>query len=200
LRCPVHITLRAAAGLPSLRGKRVFAAVRAGFRAASNDAFRLLQFSVQADHVHMLVEADGGTALTRGVQGLAIRVAKAINRVLGRRGAVWGDRFHSRALKTPREVRNALVYVLNNFKKHVRGAQGLDGCSSAAWFSGWRNVVPASLATAPVAQGRTWLARVGWRRHGLLEIGDEPGRQKNRRGHDRRRWLAANRRAAPPAH
>lgn len=177
-RCPAHVTLRAAAGLPSLRIEAIFAVVRSALGAASSDTFRLLQFSVQADHVHMLVEAEGGAALTRGVQGLAIRVARAINRVLGRRGAVWGDRFHSRALKTPREVRNALVYVLNNFRKHVPGARGVDACSSAAWFSGWRTVIAASMTTAPVVRARTWLARVGWRLHGLLDIGEEPRRPK----------------------
>jgi len=68
---------------------------------------------VQVNHVHVLVEADGSTALARGVQGLSIRLAKAINRVLGRRGRVWADRFHARALRTPREVRNGLVYVID---------------------------------------------------------------------------------------
>src|SRR5262249_22714935 len=74
-------------------------------------------FSVQSDHIHLLVEADEPAALVRGMQGLAIRVAKSVNRALKRCGAVWADRFHARTLRTPREVRNALVYVLNNVKK-----------------------------------------------------------------------------------
>jgi REP element-mobilizing transposase RayT len=105
----VHVTLRVRSGLPSFRGSRVFDAVRAALASASGRSFRLLQFSVQADHVHALVEADGPTAFVRGVQGLSIRVAKAVNRVLVRRGAVWGDRYHARLLPTPREVRHALV-------------------------------------------------------------------------------------------
>lgn len=180
-RCPAHVTLRATPGLPSLRQRPVFNAIRSAFGAASKDAFRLLHYSVQMDHLHLLIEADEPTALTRGVQGLAIRVAKAINRVLGRHGAVWGDRFHARALKTPREVRNALVYILNNWRKHIPGARGLDGCSSAAWFTGWRVVVATTLTMAPVARARTWLARVGWRRHGPLEIGEEPRPKRRRR-------------------
>jgi REP element-mobilizing transposase RayT len=184
-RCPAHVTLRAAVGLTSLRERRLFAAIRAAFGAASKDAFRLLHYSVQSDHLHLLVEADEATALTRGVQGLAIRVAKAINRVLGRHGVVWGDRFHARALRTPREVRNALVYVLNNWRKHIPGARGLDAYSSAAWFDGWQTAVATTMATPPVARARTWLARIGWRRHGLLEVSEEPRRPKALRGDSR---------------
>jgi REP-associated tyrosine transposase len=128
--------------------------------------FRVLHFSVQADHLHLLVEADRPTGLARGIQGLAIRVAKAINRVLGRHGAVWGDRNHARKLGTPREVRNALVYILDNWRKHVPGARGVDARSSAGWFDGWRSAVPRRDESPPVASPRTWLARIGWRRHG----------------------------------
>lgn len=180
-RCPAHVTLRAKTGLPSLRSSGLFPAIRRAFRAASGETFRLLQFSVQSDHVHLLVEADAPTGLARGIQGLAIRVAKAINRALGRHGTVWGDRYHARTLRTPREVRNALVYVLSNWRKHVPGARGLDPRSSALWFAGWRTVVGMIAGAPPVARARTWLARVGWRRHGLLDVREGP------RGAPRRR-------------
>src|SRR6185295_18956019 len=136
-RCPAHVTLRATSGLPSLRYERPFGAIRAALMAANAARYRVLQFSVQADHLHLLVEADEPTGFERGVRGLAIRVAKAVNRALGRAGRVWGDRYHARMLRTPREVRNALVYVLNNWRKHVPGARGFDSRSSAAWFEGW---------------------------------------------------------------
>jgi hypothetical protein len=103
-----------------------------------------VHFSVQADHLHLLIEADDKSSLSRGLMGLAIRVARAVNRALRRQGRVWADRFHSRALTSPREVRNAIVYVLMNAKKHVDAAPNLDPCSSAAWFTDW---------TAPLAQG-----------------------------------------------
>ena len=175
-RRPAHVTLRATAGLPSLRVAQVFSVIHHGFAAASGERFRLLHFSVQMDHVHLIVEADDAAALTRGVQGLAIRVAKAVNRALRRRGKVWADRFHARLLATPREVRRCLVYVLANFKKHVRGARGLDPRSSAAWFTGWRAMVPRPPGQSPVAPARTWLARVGWLRHGLVGTDETPRR------------------------
>ena len=140
----------------------------------------MLQFSVQADHLHLLVEADGSDALSRGMQGFAIRAAKAVNRTLRRKGQVWADRFHARALRTPREVRNALVYVLNNVRKHVPGARGFDARSSAPWFSGWRSPMRPSPGAAPVVPPRTWLARVGWQRGGRIHPDERPRGARDR--------------------
>ena len=166
--CPVHVTLRAATGVPSLRGAPVFRALRTALAHSSSTGFRVLQFSAQQDHVHLVLEADAPSYFVRGVQGLMIRVAKAVNRACGRRGRVWGDRYHARRLGSPREVRAALVYVLRNVAKHLPGVRGLDPCSSAVWFDGWRVPPAAPPGPAPIRLARTWLARVGWRRHGRL--------------------------------
>ena len=125
------------------------------------------------------MEADSREALIRGVQGLAIRTARAVNRTLGRAGRVWADRYHSRALGTPREVRNALVYVLNNMKKHISDARrpaATDPCSSAPWFTGWRHpsAPPPAGVRAPVVAAKTWLLGAGWRKHGLIDIDERP--------------------------
>jgi REP-associated tyrosine transposase len=173
-RCPAHVTLRAGAHVPSLRSERFLGAIQQALRAGTTARFRVLEFSIQKDHLHLLVEATGPTGFERGVRGLAIRIARLVNRLLGRRGSVWADRYHSRVLRTPREVRNALVYVLNNFRKHVRGARGLDPYSSARWFQGWKTPPRAASAQSPVARAMTWLARVGWRKGGLLRIDESP--------------------------
>src|SRR6266446_3021963 len=180
-RHPAHVTLRAQRLLPSLRGDRLFGVILRGLALGSRNGLRILHFSVQRDHVHLLVEAENGGALSRGLQGLAIRLAKAVNRVLGRRGRVWGDRYHVRALGTPREVRNALVYVLQNWRKHIRGVGGFDPRSSAAWFRGWRQVVPAMIAGSPVVPPRTWLAAVGWHRFGSIDVDEAPAGARRRR-------------------
>jgi putative transposase len=122
-----------------MRTQRVFAALTQALRRSAQRAperFRVVQFSIQADHVHLLVEATGKAALSRGVQGLCISMARRVNRVLGRRGRFWADRFHARSLESPRSVRNALVYILANFRKHARRrfAAGIDCFSSAAFF------------------------------------------------------------------
>ena len=92
---PVHVTLRTTPAVRCLRAGRVFPVVRSALAAASHEGFRIIEFSAQDDHLHLLVEAEDRTCLSRGVGGLAIRVARAVNRTLGRRGAVWADRFHA---------------------------------------------------------------------------------------------------------
>lgn len=169
------MTLRAIAGLPSLRARYVFPALRGALAASSKPAFRVVHFSVQTNHVHLLIEAEDGGALGRGVQGLAIRLAKTINRVLRRHGRIWSDRFHARPLRTPRDVRNGLVYVLMNGRKHGVSGQGLDPCSSAAWFEPWRQ---PGASLGPVAKARSWLLSVGWRRAGSLGVDAVPAARR----------------------
>jgi len=167
-RHPVHVTLRSLPELPSLRAGRPFAALRAAIAAASDLSFRVVQFSIQRDHVHLVCEARDRSALSAGIRGLVIRAARALNAALQRTGRVWADRHHRRALTTPREVRHALAYVLLNGHKHGQRFRDLDPCSSAAWFDGWRDRPPSS-EPAPIAAPRTWLLATGWRRHGLLD-------------------------------
>ena len=179
-RFPVHITVRVRDGLPTLRNRRVYAALRAAFCAGCDRfGFRLTQYSVQKNHLHMICEAKDRRALTRGMQGLLIRVAKGLNRLWERSGSVFSDRYHDKALRTPKEVRSALAYVLNNARKHgLRLAQGMDFFASGAWFDGWRGEFSLRGApqVCPVAFGRTWLLNVGWRRHGLIPLDEVPGR------------------------
>jgi putative transposase len=186
-RHPVHVTLRRARFLPSVREPAVFSALRRALAASSRRWFRVVHFSFQENHAHMIVEADDAPCLSRGMTGLTVRLARAFNRIVGRRGCVWSHRFHGRALKTPREVRNCLVYVLFNHRKHaVRDAplRGADPCSSARWFNDWKKPSTgpprafvqrddASQPT-PVMPPRTWLTRTGWMRHGRIGMSEMP--------------------------
>jgi hypothetical protein len=134
-----------------------------------------VHYSVQTNHIHLIVEATDRDCLTRGVQGLSVRIARAVNRSLARRGPVWSERYHSRALRTPRETRTALRYVLFNFRKHSpRATATMDPCSSSAWFDGFRERLPPAQGPPEVVRARTWLMRRGWRRHGLLSLFDAP--------------------------
>jgi len=118
-RLPVEVTMRVKPGLPSLRGLREFEALRGAIAAGcERDGFRLVHFSVQSHHLHLIVEGDSRATLTRGMQGLAIRIARALNRLRRRVGSVFADRYHDRILQSPREVWNALRYVLCNARKH----------------------------------------------------------------------------------
>ena len=107
------------------------------------DDFRVVLYSIQRDHVHIIVEAAEKDALGRGMKAVASRLARAVNRVFGRSGAVMDGRYHLRVLGSPREVRNAIAYVLLNARKHWRERWGqappvrIDAASSGRWFGGW---------------------------------------------------------------
>lgn len=182
---PCHVTLRVRSGAPSLREPRLVRAVERSFRAGCERGdFRLVAYSIQRDHVHLVVEADGAPALSRGMKALGARIALAVNRVFRRRGAVLADRFHHRVLRTPREVRNALAYVLLNLRKHAVDRWGavralgssIDPASSGRWFDGWTRRRTATAEDPPCTSSpRTWLLRAGWRRHGLIDPAEIPG-------------------------
>ncbi|MCZ7680166.1 MAG: transposase [Sandaracinaceae bacterium] len=173
-------------GVWRLRSKRMFNRVWHALRLARERlGARIVHYSVQNDHIHLVVEAAGAPALSRAMQGLAVRLARALNRVMARRGKVFADRFHERVLTTPKETRRCIQYVLDNAKKHGIGARSprwVDGMSSAPWFDGWRGEVRFELpacaggADPPVAAPRTWLLSRGWRRAGgLLDPSHVPG-------------------------
>ena len=187
VRHPVHVTLKLKAGLPRLRQKPEYAALRAAFVAAhaarSAATFRLCHYVILNDHLHLIVEARDRQALSRGLQGLLIRVAKTLNKLWSRRGSVFADRYHDRVLRSPLEVRRAIRYVLQNGKKHaaagraVRVPQPIDVYSSAPWFDGWlESITVRNLPTSPppVRAAETWLLHTGWRRHGLLSVHETP--------------------------
>jgi putative transposase len=190
---PVHVVLRSC--FRPLRSPFVFPTLRRALAKASRarPGFRVVQFSVQADHLHLIVEADTAQGLSRGMQGLAIRVARAVNRLVFRTGKVWADRFFSRSLSSPRAVKHALAYVLNNFRKHGgAGRARIDPYSSAPYFTGFRELhgrapcelrahaalplvprgvaPPSGSADIPVLPPFTWLANKGWQRSGSISL------------------------------
>lgn len=183
-RYPAHVTLRALPGAPNLRREAAYAAVDRALRSIREERvdFRVIHFSVQTNHLHLLVEANGAEALSRGMQGLAIRIARGVNRVAGRRGKLWVDRFHARVLRSPREVRLAVCYVLQNTRRHattereIVDPSWIDPRSSGPWFDGWRGrpEPAAALGDRPTAEPQTWLLSTGWRRAGLIGVDEVP--------------------------
>jgi putative transposase len=174
-RYPLQVTIRVAPGLPSLRSAWVFGALRCAIGRASIDRFRVIHFSIQQDHGHFIVEGDEPRRARGGMHGLSIRLALAVNRVLGRKGKVVGDRYHVRPLTTPRQMRTSMVYVLLNFRKHLRAPAGIDPRSSGPHFSGWQRAPVAAIEPAATVVPTTWMAAIGWRRAGgPLKVEEHP--------------------------
>jgi REP element-mobilizing transposase RayT len=184
-RYPVHATWRLVSGVASLRRDFLARIARGAIRQSQSETFRVVEFSVQTNHLHLLVEANGAAALADGMQTLGVRLALRLNRKLGRRGKLFATRYHARVLRTPRDVRKVVRYVLLDARHHARRAlarRWIDPYSSAPWFTGWAR--PLDTSTRPVrdlvreprptAAARTWLLATGWRRHGPLAFDDAP--------------------------
>jgi REP element-mobilizing transposase RayT len=182
-RFPVLVTVRMRTEIARLRNFELYAALRRGFvHGCKKQRFRICQFSIQGNHIHLMCEAADNSALARGMQGWAVRVARGLNSTLGRTGSVFADRYHARIIKTPRQCRATLCYVLQNARRHGEridpAFHGMDPFSSAWWFDGWKDnhwregLMPPEMRT--VARPETWILSVGWRRHGLLSIDEMP--------------------------
>lgn len=156
-RHPVHVTMRLLFGVGFLRGFSRKRAIEDALRAAKDRfGMRVVHYSIQGTHLHLIVESDQPSVLSRAIQGLAIRIARSLNRLAGRGGKVFAERFHAHVLEALREVKNAIRYVLENFRHHLRedvAPVGVDPCSSAGWRGSRVGEEP------PVSPPRTWLLR-----------------------------------------
>jgi REP element-mobilizing transposase RayT len=160
-RHPVHVTLRLQPGIGYLRSWRRARVLQEAFGCARERfGVRIVHYSIQGNHLHLIVEARSAEALSRAMQGLGIRIAKRLNALAGRRGGVFADRYHRHVLRSRREVANAVRYVLANYHHHTREhlpPRWEDALSSARFLH------RAPAGEAPVVAPRTWLLRVGWR-------------------------------------
>jgi hypothetical protein len=198
--------------VPRLRNFELAKVLRQAFvKGCRREGFRICQFSIQGNHIHTICEAGDRERLARGVQGWCVRIARGINGVVDREGSLFDDRYHVEVIKSPRQMRNALCYVLQNARRHGERLDGkyhgMDPFSSAWWFDGWAHerwrfgLVPAD--GPPVAPATSWLLTTGWRRRGLilssppLLLRAEPRCRAPRSGP--RPSRSANRRAAPHA-
>jgi hypothetical protein len=182
-RHPVHVTFKMRRGIGSLRSRRFVREIERSFAAIkARDRCRVAHYSIQRDHVHLLMEAENAAELARGLKAVGARIARAVNRVFARVGSVLVDRAHVRVLRTPTEVRRALAYVLLNARRHAAKAGrilprlgAVDPASSGRWFDGWREGDSRSDDAPVVAMPRSWLLRIGWRRVGLISRLEVPG-------------------------
>ena len=192
-RLPVHVVLRVTGAVGRLRRRRAYQAVRAAMiKTIARTDFRIVHLSIRGSQIQLLCEADDRIALANGVRGLCVSAARRLNlaisleRGVKRRGRVFTDRYHATTIAHPRQARNALAFVLNNWQQHRDGDRGaasrrvaarrdlvrraqVDPYSTAVWFSGWIERGGAPLRwprdyePLPSMTPRTWLLAQGWK-------------------------------------
>jgi REP element-mobilizing transposase RayT len=184
---PVHVVMRVRKGIKRLRQGRAYTAVRRTLvKCLGLEGFRVCHLSIQANHLHFLVEAMNKKALSEGMRRLNNLAARALNRELGRTGTLFEFRYHATQIKSPKQARHALAYVLNNWRRHREHATGcerakvakIDPYASGLSFDGWSGVqfaVPEDFTPLPVSAPMTWLLREGWKKHGLIDVHEVPG-------------------------
>jgi len=177
-RQPVHVVLRVTREVSNLRTGHTYRAIRRAVdRCRARADFRIAHISIQSNHVHLLVEADDKRALSRGMQGFAIVAAKRLNRELRRaRGAVFAFRYHATAIKTPTQARNAICYIVNNWRRHRcdrYDTRRFDPYSSAHAIADWR--IEPHPDQLPVVRPTTWLLTDGYKRADRIRPDEVPG-------------------------
>ena len=171
---PVLITLKLRDGLRTLRSDDAHAAI---LQALAASELRVIEYSVQWNHLHLIAEATDERALARNMISVTVRIARALNRLWKRAGRVFADRYHALVLTTPRAVRHALIYCLQNARKHGSWLEKMpDVFSSARWFDGWKSgaETPADSSPSWLARAQTWLLATGWKHHGLIDPSESP--------------------------
>ena len=153
-------------------------------RVSEKEGFRIVEYSLQSNHIHMIVEAEDERALSRAMNGILSGMARLLNRHWGRKGKVFEDRYHAELVRTPTQCRNTLCYVLANARKHGSRSlgpslegEGADPFSTAPWFP-FHSPDDAPLAQPakpkPAAFPKSWLLRSGWRKGGTITVQDHP--------------------------
>lgn len=200
-RQPQHITLRVTSELGWLRRLDMYAAVRGALRTVlgRHADFRIVHLSLQNTHLHLIVEASDQACLANGLRAFQISAARRLNAAYSRRrrteraGRVFTDRYHAEPLGSVRQVRNALAYVINNWRRH-RDDDGaftllggkLDPYASGLAFHAWRERVPRELAPPkgyeppPVSAPESWLIRHGLAKTTSISMLEVPGPRKIR--------------------
>ena len=134
-RYPLHITIRLKSGLPSLRRKKQFKLIKSAILKSREKGLKLIHFTVQSNHLHLLVESKNKQTLAKSMQSFCTSLAKKLNLSLKRRGQVFRDRYHVHILKTPREVVQALKYIFTNWAKHTKIKNRFDPYSTLVYLN-----------------------------------------------------------------
>jgi REP element-mobilizing transposase RayT len=180
------VTLRVLDEVGRLRVRGVLAAVAEALRVVGErEDLRIVHTSIQNNHLHLYCESPSREALANGMRAFKTSVGRRINAVMGRSGPVFADRYHYEVVKTPKQARAVLCYVMNNWRKHkadLGRPDRVDPFATGMWFRGWKEtdipkqlVIPPGVIVLPYREPRTWLLREGWKKHPPISLFEVPG-------------------------
>lgn len=168
---PMHLTLKMKPGLKSLRSPKMTLAFKESLSKAKAKGLRVIHFALESNHAHLFTEANDNGTLRSGMASLGSSFGKAVRKINDGKGSVFDGRYHVRVLKTPRETKHAMAYVLLNHSKHQKTFAYQDEKSSAFHFGEWRTLLGEGYRNTKtralpecLSEPKSWLARTGWRK------------------------------------
>ena len=134
LKNPLHINFKYNT---AIKNKQSLKLLKRAIMNARSHGLNIIHFSLQYNHVHLIIESQSNECLTRGMRSLTVTFAKGL-----KKGRVQLERYHLHVLRSLRETRNAVNYVLFNQQKHEKGRYTrIDGFSSLLSVTGAFNVI-----------------------------------------------------------
>lgn len=126
----LHLTIKVRENKADIQNKKILLRLNRAIQLARKQGLKIIHFALEFNHVHLLVEAGNHQILHRGMQALGISLAKGINKMKQKKGAVYKHRYHFRQITCARELKNVIHYILSNCKKH-RSSFSFNSLSSA---------------------------------------------------------------------
>jgi putative transposase len=178
---PLHVTMRGRRGLPSFRAETLYAAFERAVRRTRREDFRVVEFSVQDDHLHLIVEADDSDALARGMKSFSVRANRIFNAALGRGPRprlgrpLSPSRSHERApgSKRDRVLPPKLQEAPARDERDAAHRPVLVGSMVSRMDRAIRQHDDGE-RQRPTEEARTVLLRRAWQKHGFIHPGERP--------------------------
>ena len=124
-----------------LRRPQIAALVQDALLRFDGERYRLLEWCVMPNHVHVLMTQIRGFPLGDIVRSWKTFTAREANAVLGRRGPFWMREYHDRSIRDPRHLERAVAYIRGNPVQAGLCARAEDW----PWSSATRQSTPGSL-------------------------------------------------------
>ena len=126
----LHLTIKVRENKADIKNKRILKALHYAIRRARLQGLRVVHYTLEYNHVHLLVEANDNKSVQKGMQALGISFSKAINKIKQVKGSVYKHRHHFRKLNSRREYKNVIQYIFRNGIKHKRSLCLIDPFNS----------------------------------------------------------------------
>jgi REP element-mobilizing transposase RayT len=138
----LHLTLKIEKNKANLKNKSILKALQQSIKKARLLGLKVIQYTLEYDHVHLLVESSDKISLGKGMQSLGISFSKKINKIKKQNGKVFKTRYHFRKLSTPREIKNVLNYILGNGVKHKESSSIVSPFNSLSVITAFDKLYP----------------------------------------------------------